>query len=196
MRAFILRRVALLAGGHGDAVVMGSPHSAATLRLQAFLTRNAHPFRFVDVTEPRRPVFARRVPRRRSPTYPYSSAVVSACSRTPPTRWWPSASGSTWRSNTAPCTTDDLRARARRTRRRSVRGVGGPRRPRPRDERSGRPGRIELEDRELPRLPDGHLRAGARGARARSGREVRCEARASPGRGAHSMRASRRFASS
>ena len=49
MRAFILRRMGLLAGGQGDAVVLGSQHSAATLRLQAFLTRNAHPFRYVDV---------------------------------------------------------------------------------------------------------------------------------------------------
>jgi thioredoxin reductase (NADPH) len=49
MRAFILRRMGLLAGGLGDAVVIGSQHSAATLRLQAFLTRNGHPFKYVDV---------------------------------------------------------------------------------------------------------------------------------------------------
>jgi thioredoxin reductase (NADPH) len=49
MRAFILRRMGLLAGGLGDAVVLGSQHSAATLRLQGFLTRNGHPFRYVDV---------------------------------------------------------------------------------------------------------------------------------------------------
>ena len=35
MRAFILRRVALIAGGLGDATVIGSTHSAGTLRLQA-----------------------------------------------------------------------------------------------------------------------------------------------------------------
>jgi thioredoxin reductase (NADPH) len=49
MRAFILRRMGLLAGGQGDAVVLGSQHSAATLRLQGFLTRNGHPFQYVDV---------------------------------------------------------------------------------------------------------------------------------------------------
>jgi thioredoxin reductase (NADPH) len=49
MRAFILRRVGLLSAGQGDAVVIGSMHSAATLRLQAFLVRNAHPCRYVDV---------------------------------------------------------------------------------------------------------------------------------------------------
>ena len=49
MRAFILRRVGLLSAGYGDAVVIGSRHSAASLRLQAFLTRNGHPYRWVDV---------------------------------------------------------------------------------------------------------------------------------------------------
>jgi thioredoxin reductase (NADPH) len=49
LRAFILRRMALLSGHIGDAVVLGSRHSAATLRLQEFLTRNGHPYRYVDV---------------------------------------------------------------------------------------------------------------------------------------------------
>jgi len=49
MRAFILRRVALIADGLGDATLIGSAHSAGTLRLQEFLTRNAHPYAFVDV---------------------------------------------------------------------------------------------------------------------------------------------------
>ena len=49
MRAFILRRMALLAGGLGDAVVLGSQHSAATLRLQEVLMRSSHPYRYVDV---------------------------------------------------------------------------------------------------------------------------------------------------
>ena len=49
MRAFILRRVALIADGLGDATLIGSAHSADTLRLQEFLTRNAHPYTYVDV---------------------------------------------------------------------------------------------------------------------------------------------------
>jgi thioredoxin reductase (NADPH) len=49
MRAFILRRVGLLSAGHGDVVVIGSRDSAATLRLQSFLVRNGHPYRYVDV---------------------------------------------------------------------------------------------------------------------------------------------------
>jgi thioredoxin reductase (NADPH) len=49
MRAFILRRMGLLEGGMGDVVILGSQHSASTLRLQAFLTRNGHPYQYVDV---------------------------------------------------------------------------------------------------------------------------------------------------
>ena len=49
MRAFILRRVALIARGTGDATLIGSVHSAGTLRLQEFFTRNGHPYTYVDV---------------------------------------------------------------------------------------------------------------------------------------------------
>src|ERR1700722_2888437 len=49
MRAFILRRVALLSQGFGDAALIGSTHSAATLRLQEFFTRNGHPYTYIDV---------------------------------------------------------------------------------------------------------------------------------------------------
>lgn len=53
MRAFILRRVALLSEGWGDAVVIGSRDSAATLRMQEFLVRNGQPYRYVDVDRDR-----------------------------------------------------------------------------------------------------------------------------------------------
>ena len=43
MRAFILRRVELMAQGFGDAVLLGSTHSPDTLRIKEFLTRNMHP---------------------------------------------------------------------------------------------------------------------------------------------------------
>jgi thioredoxin reductase (NADPH) len=49
MRAFILRRVALLAEGTTDLVLLGSRHSAGTLRLKEFLTRNGQPFTYQDV---------------------------------------------------------------------------------------------------------------------------------------------------
>ncbi len=56
MRAFILRRVELMARGSGDVIVIGSRHCAGTLRVKEFLTRNVHPYTYVDLDhEPRRP---------------------------------------------------------------------------------------------------------------------------------------------
>ena len=49
LRAFILRRVALIAKTPGDTVLIGSSHSAATLRIREFLTRNAQPHAYLDV---------------------------------------------------------------------------------------------------------------------------------------------------
>jgi thioredoxin reductase (NADPH) len=49
MRAFILRRVELIAHGFGDVVLVGSKHCAATLRIEEFLTRNGNPFSFIDL---------------------------------------------------------------------------------------------------------------------------------------------------
>jgi thioredoxin reductase (NADPH) len=49
MRAFILRRLVLIAKGLGDVVVLGSRHSAGTLRLREFLGRNGHPYTYVDL---------------------------------------------------------------------------------------------------------------------------------------------------
>jgi thioredoxin reductase (NADPH) len=43
MRAFIMRRVEIVAQGFGDAVLIGSTHSPGTLRIKEFLTRNNHP---------------------------------------------------------------------------------------------------------------------------------------------------------
>jgi len=49
MRAYILRRVALVSRGFGDAVLIGSSHCAGTLRIREFLTRNGYPYRNVDL---------------------------------------------------------------------------------------------------------------------------------------------------
>jgi thioredoxin reductase (NADPH) len=49
MRAFILRRVELIANALGDVVVIGSTHCAGTLRVKEFLTRNGHPFAYIDL---------------------------------------------------------------------------------------------------------------------------------------------------
>ena len=49
MRAFILRRLELFQHNFGNVVLMGSRHSADTLRLREFLTRNNHPNTYVDL---------------------------------------------------------------------------------------------------------------------------------------------------
>ena len=49
LRAFVLRRVFLIANSVGDAVLLGSSHSADTLRLRNFLSRNGHPHTYIDV---------------------------------------------------------------------------------------------------------------------------------------------------
>jgi thioredoxin reductase (NADPH) len=49
MRALIHRRVALVAQGIGDVLLIGSVRSAATLRIKQFLTRNGHPFKYLDL---------------------------------------------------------------------------------------------------------------------------------------------------
>ncbi len=49
LRAFLLRRVYLIAHSVGEAVLVGSSHSGDTLRLRAFLTRNGYPHTYIDV---------------------------------------------------------------------------------------------------------------------------------------------------
>jgi thioredoxin reductase (NADPH) len=49
MRAFLLRRLRLIYEGFGDVVLLGSRHSADTLRLREFLTRNNHPYSYIDL---------------------------------------------------------------------------------------------------------------------------------------------------
>jgi thioredoxin reductase (NADPH) len=48
VRAFLLRRAGLVAGGLGDVVLVGSNHSSDTIRIKEFLTRNLHPYVFID----------------------------------------------------------------------------------------------------------------------------------------------------
>src|ERR1700723_2462235 len=49
MRAFILRRLLLISHGQGNVILLGSRHSANTLRLREFLSRNGYPYRYVDL---------------------------------------------------------------------------------------------------------------------------------------------------
>jgi CRP-like cAMP-binding protein len=49
MRAFIQRRLTLIAEGLGNVIILGSRYSANTLRLREFLTRNGHPHTYIDL---------------------------------------------------------------------------------------------------------------------------------------------------
>lgn len=49
MRAFVLRRVALLDRDFGDVVILGSEYSPRTLEVREFLRRNAHPCTYLDL---------------------------------------------------------------------------------------------------------------------------------------------------
>jgi thioredoxin reductase (NADPH) len=49
MRAFILRRAELIRLGWGAVAVLGSQHSARTLEIREFLTRNGQPYAYVDL---------------------------------------------------------------------------------------------------------------------------------------------------
>jgi thioredoxin reductase (NADPH) len=51
MRAFILRRMGLLATGHSDVTLVGSRHAGNTLGLREFLTRNNYPYVSLDLDE-------------------------------------------------------------------------------------------------------------------------------------------------
>jgi thioredoxin reductase (NADPH) len=49
MRAFILRRLELIRAGYGNVILMGSRHCSQTLQLREFLSRNGHPYTYVDL---------------------------------------------------------------------------------------------------------------------------------------------------
>jgi thioredoxin reductase (NADPH) len=49
MGAFIRRRLGMIAAHLGDVVVVGSAHNAGTLHVKEFLTRNGHPFQYIDL---------------------------------------------------------------------------------------------------------------------------------------------------
>jgi thioredoxin reductase (NADPH) len=51
MRAFILRRAEILQQGIGDVTLVGSSYSADTLRIKEFLTRNGHPYTYINLDQ-------------------------------------------------------------------------------------------------------------------------------------------------
>lgn len=53
LRAFVLRRASLITRGIGDVALLGSDHCAGTLRVREFLTRNGHPYTWIDLDRDR-----------------------------------------------------------------------------------------------------------------------------------------------
>ena len=49
MEAFVARRLLMIEAGAGNVVLFGTKSSARTLVLREFLTRNGHPFNYVDI---------------------------------------------------------------------------------------------------------------------------------------------------
>jgi hypothetical protein len=49
LRTFLQRRAFLIAHGKGDGILVGSRHSADTLRIREFLSRNGRPYTYLDV---------------------------------------------------------------------------------------------------------------------------------------------------
>lgn len=49
LRAYILRRLELIARGVGDILLIGSSHSLDTFRIKEFLTRNYQPYSYIDL---------------------------------------------------------------------------------------------------------------------------------------------------
>jgi thioredoxin reductase (NADPH) len=53
MKAFLARRISLQETGQGNVVVLGSRYSADTLAVREFLTRDGHPFTYIDLDSDR-----------------------------------------------------------------------------------------------------------------------------------------------
>ncbi len=174
MRAFILRRVELIASGIGDVVLVGSVHSSDTLRIKEFLTRNGHPYKYVDLDQD-------------ADVQSLLDGFHVAVADVPVLI---NCGGAVLRRPSNKEIADSLgfNVAIDQTHVRDVVVVGagpsglaaavygasegldvlvleanGP----------GRAGRVELEDRELPRVPDRHLGSGPRRPRLRAGTEVR-----------------------
>ncbi len=174
MRAFILRRVELIARGLGDVVLIGSPHCSGTLRVKEFLTRNGHPFAYIDLD---RHADAQELLDRFHVSAADVPVVICRCEavlRNP--------------SNQLIAETLGFNEAIDETQMRDVVIVGaGPAGLAAavygasegldvlgtRIGRARRSGRIEFANRKLSRVSDRHLRAGAHRPRLRAGTEVR-----------------------
>jgi thioredoxin reductase (NADPH) len=96
MRAFILRRVALIQEGGSGSLLIGHPNSPDLLRIQGFLARNAYPYSVLDVAtdEEARSAVERRATRKLAPVSASRPSSIRKSSTTSPwsapgPRAWP-----------------------------------------------------------------------------------------------------------
>ena len=173
MRALIHRRLALVAQGIGDVLLIGSVRSAATLRIKEFLTRNGHPFKYLDLD---RDADVQDL-LDRFHVDPAELPVVicrgEAVLKNPSNQEIADHLGFNERID------QDSPARCRHRRRRTggscgrgLRGFRGTRCAGHRGQFAWRPGGLELENRELPRISNGDFRPGAGRTRLCPGAEV------------------------
>ena len=173
MKALIYRRIELVAQGIGDVLLIGSAHSAATLRIKAFLTRNGHPFKYLDLDRDadvrdlldRFHVDAGRNTRRDLPRRGRAEESQQSGDCRPSRLQRADRPGSPAR----------CRHRRRRTSGscgRGLRGFRGTRCAGHRGQFAWRTGGIELENRELPRISNRDFRPGAGRTRLCPGAEV------------------------
>jgi CRP-like cAMP-binding protein len=174
MRAFILRRNELIAGGYGDVILMGSTHCAGTLGIEEFLTRNGHPFHYIDLD---RDADAQELLDRFHVTADDVPVVIcrgEVVLRNPSIQQIADCLGfNDAIDRTSVRDPGDRGCRPGRTGGRRVRRIGGAGCARPRIESARRPGRLELQNRKLSRLSHRHLRFGPHGTRLRASPEVR-----------------------
>ena len=144
LRAFILRRASFVNSGVGDIVLVGLSHSANTVRLKAFLTRNGHPYTYLDIErdkeiEPFIATFGVAVTDIRHdmprPSRPTQSINSRGC-RLPRLQRLDRTD--------APSRCGGHRCRPLRTGLRRLWRIGGAQRSRDREQRSGRPGRFQF----------------------------------------------------
>ena len=89
LRAYILRRLELIARGFGDIVLIDSSHSLDVLRIKEFLTRNYQPYSYIDLERGCRGSLPRlqRLSARSQSRLPFLSGDVAWQSRLQ-TEWW------------------------------------------------------------------------------------------------------------
>ncbi len=158
MRAFILRRVALLEAGSSGAVLVGRPGMPDLVRLQNFLRRNSYPFTVLDASDDEKGRALIEQLGVQPDELPLVVCPKGGLLRRPSDAETGAFLGITPKIDTS-------QALRRRCRRRRAGGIGDsglwrvgrPVGHRPRSARFRRPGRRVGADRELSRLPDRHL---------------------------------------